>query len=238
MFLPRLDKESARRANRIAEHTFKIRLRNRLVKLMTARTHPFAVFSRDFTGFIGMPPDPVREAEVSGYLGRGAKSGRGHYKMATLAHEFSELYVMHNKAKRNSFGKLLRKHKSLYDGCHDHSSAHPLIAELNHAGKCVPVLKAVLSEWSRAGAQAKVFAVMKQCGWTPVRGIPMYGRAAGAIQRKSEALFAPYFKKLMGRKIKRLERKYKGKALVKRLKLLLQDVKTYAGGAEFMKEFK
>lgn len=239
LFSPRYGRREQRRRDRLENLIFQNALRNNPdIQIRNSAAHPYAAKDSYDSGYIGMPKDPVKEAMSKGYCAYGVWWCSGHYRRATLEHEISELFVMRIKATKTPYGKALRTHKCIRDKQADHSSVHPLIAEANVAGRHSRMLRSLVIEWGgKNSAQRHIFGILKQHGWTPANGLPMYGRVASKVQKAAERVFAPSFQELIHSQLSSLERKYKGRKLRRKKELILSDVYEYAGGRGLRRKY-
>lgn len=239
MFMPRVDPKKQKVKDRLSDLLFWNECRNsKDIRVMNCHVHPHAQWIEGWGSFIGMPKDPVVEAKWLGYCLKRIDQYAGFYRRATLEHEKAELYILRKKGlKRGKEGIKYRKQSAINDGYCDHSSVHPLIAEANASGRSPQMLKAMIHEWRPVPAQRKIYPLLKQYGWTPVTGLPMYGRIADRIQKAAEKIYQPYFRALIDSQLSRLERRYKGRALRKKKEGILAVAREYAGGKGLRKKY-
>jgi hypothetical protein len=243
----------------LPKYSFKTILRrdviDRLIYDVVTRTHPDIVVksnrqsplcytsTAETPGEIYLPRDPVEWAKAQGggsfedLLQLNGGLYRGAYNRNTLEHELSELKVSRARRRRTAYGKFMRSHRMLKGKKSEHQSIHPLIAEANASGRNVDCLRLMIYEWSSRPAQNQVFALLKQFGWHPAKPIPLYGRLASRAQARAEILFAAHLQELIGSKMQRLERKYRGATLRRRKEELLAEVAKSAGSQNLRRKY-
>lgn len=239
MFVPRHPEEKLAVWDRLDQLVFESAMKYCPdIRVFGSRVGPFALREPGTSGYIGMPKDPVIWSESSGWLSRkDLKEIAGTFRRNTLEHERSELRVFRERAKRTRYGKFMRSQKAIYGKGSNHNGVYPLIAELNVSGRSEKTVKMVMEDWGGIPAQDQVFAILKQFGWTPSSGLPNYGKVSTKAQRRVERVFAPHFRTLIDTQIKRIERRYKGKALRRKKEEILYGASQLAGGQGLRKKY-
>ena len=208
------------------------------IRVFNSRVGPFSTKSAGEPGYIGMPKDPVKWAASTGlFTGFRQRLVAGAFRRNSIEHEFAELRLFRERSRRNEHGRKMRATKSLRGASADHNGIQPLIAELNASGRSEQTIRLLIKDWSSVEVQDRLFRLMKQWGWTPVTGLPNFGRHAAGLQKRAEALFAEHFKKLIDTQIKRAERKYRGRALKRKKEELLSGASQVAGGQGLRKKY-
>lgn len=239
MFYPVHTLKQLRRWDRLDELVFESALKhNPDIRVISSRCGPHAVRLPRSEGYIGMPKDPVKWALLGGYWDkRDLEPIKGTFKRNTLEHEYAELKLFRVRSKKTAYGKHMRSFKSIQSAQSHHNGVHPLIAELNVSGKCRYGIEVLRIDWQDQPGQNQVFPLLKQFGWTPCYGIPTFGKLSDKIQRRVEELFAPHFQTLISSKIRRIERKYKGRALKRKKEEVLYGATQYAGGKGLRRKY-
>lgn len=233
LFLPRYDARTIELWNTIDNFVFLSALKHHPdIKVVRSRTGPCCILPQDRSvGQILMPVDPVKWGiQKLKHKKETIEKVSGVFRRNSLEHELAELKVARAKCSTGNYGQYMRAHKYLCGRRSDHVSIHPLVAELNASGRSIAGVTFVYSEWSNKPAQDKIFALLRQYGWTPYRGIPIYGRLSSKAQRAAERIFGGHYRSLIDTRMKHLERKYKGKALRRKIEEMLVDAPQTAGG--------
>lgn len=238
MFVPRVAADKAKFWNRLDTLIYKSAVRNnRHIKVGSS----FAAECRTDNikdAWIKLPKDPIKWATKKYiWAERTLKNVAGVYRRNTLEHELAEFRVGIGRHRRSSLGKVFRRYNVLECGLIAHNSVHPLIAEMNASGRTETSVRLVVKEWHRSTAQKEIFAVLRQFGWTPVYGLPVYGRRSDKIQKVAEKIFGSHYQKLIDRKVRHLERKYRGSALRRRKDRLLSRLEGVAGGSGLRRKY-
>lgn len=239
MFMPKHPDKKIRFWDRLDMLVFKSALKHHPdIVVGGSRSCPYARKEPRSPGYIGMPKDPVKwAAPVGSWKHRQLSKVAGLFCRNTLEHEYAELRLFRIKSKRNGFGRFMRGFKAIFGKRSHHNGVQPLIAELNASGRCKEGVKMLIKDWSDQPGQNQIFALLKQFGWTPSYGIPVFGRVANRVQRRVERIFAPHFRELIGTQIKRVERKYRGRALKRKKEEILDGAACYAGGSGLRKKY-
>jgi hypothetical protein len=241
MFLPRYKASKIKFWDRLDSKIYFNALRNNpKINVTSNRVGPYCVVVDKDINYVSLPKDPVKW-ELGLTKSNIKKSDlvkvKGAFRRNSLEHEMAELKVGIDKCMFTEKGRSMQRHKFLYAKCGVHHSVHPLIAEFNASGRSITAMRVTESEWSKRPSQSKIVPLLKQFGWTPARGLPVYGSTTSKIQKRVEVFFGELYKKLIDTKVTYLERKYKGIVLRNKLQQLLEDAAENAGGRGLKRKY-
>ena len=204
---------------------------------LNSKAGPYAARYDSKNTVIALPKNPAAGRMTRATSRPDLRGAEGTHNRAILEHENSEGVMEFAKGKNNARGKWARSQKAIREnGAVVHSSAHPLIAEANISGKNPKSLHDMRTGWGETAAQGKMYGVLKNHGWTPVNGLPLYGRASAKVQGKAEKIFSASGAQYLANQRRGLKSHFRGKRLVKELRDARRASREYAGSKGVLNE--
>lgn len=238
MFMPKHSPRTLARRNQIDKRIYDAaRTKRENILRLNSKAMPYAIKEPGSPAIVALPKNPSAGTQTRAKTRPDLRGAEGVHNRAILEHETSEGFMEGAKAKRGDLGRWARTQKAIQENDDVvHSSAHPLIAETNIAGRHPKALRDLRQGWSETPAQGKMYSILKQHGWTPEQGLPLYGKQAKSVQSQAEKAFAPHFKEHFSKKVNSAVKRFRGKALKEELSALKREAKEYAGGNSIPKK--